>query len=281
MITSPRNSKLKLNPQASVLSPEKSLDGLGTGIYTLWLKHMQKFFGSSMEIAATLFTPAMWMLLFGVCMESMVQGAGDPSYQLFITPGVMLLTGLSAAIFGGATILLERLNGVMKEYLVAPIPRISILLGTLASGLTKALLQCLVVIWLGFFLDAALRLNPPALLAGLGIVAMYSVGFVGIAAAVACKAKNVESYHSLILLLNLPVFFLSNALYPLDKIPGIFRVVAMINPTTYAVDATRFLLYGLPTEIGLWIDLPLLLAFMVFGVWFAYRNFRQVLAETF
>lgn len=279
MATSTRNSKLK--PLDSGLWTQSSLASLGTGIYTLWLKHMRKFFSSSMEIVGTLFTPAMWMLLFGVCMESMVQSAGDPSYQLFITPGVMLLTGLAAAVLGGATLMIERLNGVIKEYLVAPVPRLSILLGTLASGLTKAMLQCLVVIWLGFFLDASLRFNPAALLAGLGLVAMYSLGFVGIAAAVACKARNIESYHSLILLLNLPVFFLSNALYPLDKMPGIFHTVALLNPTTYAVDATRYLMYGLPTEIGLWIDLPVLVAFMVFGVWFGYRNFQQVLAETY
>ncbi len=248
-----------------------------TGVYTLWLKHMQKFFSSSMEIGGTLFIPVLWMFLFGVCMEGVVSGSNQFNYQAFITPGVMLLTGLSAAILGGATMLMDRINGVVKEYLVAPIPRLSILLGTLSSGLTKALFQAIIVIWLGFFLDAGLRFNPPALLAGLGLTALYSLGFVGVAAGIACRAKSMDSYHSVIMLLNLPVLFLSNTLYPLSNIPEFLRNITLMNPTTYAVDAIRFFFYGFPPEIGILIDIPVLLAFTGFGLWFGYSSFKQAM----
>lgn len=254
-----------------------------TGIYTLWLKHMRKFLGSTYEIGGTLVTPILWMLLFGLSMNGMARDMKNLdlhiSYVAYITPGIMLLTGLTAATIGGSTLLMERTNGVIKEYLVAPIPRLAVLLGTMASGLTKAMIQSLIVIVLGLFLGAALTMNPLSFLLGLALIAVYSLGFVGIAAAAASKARGMESYHALLAILNLPVLFLSNALYPLDKIPVIIKVLSFFNPTTYAVDATRYLLYGAQPEIGLWLDIPILLAFMVLGVWFGFRSFQKAVSN--
>ncbi len=177
-----------------------SWNGMALGVYTLWLKHMRKFLSSSMEIGGTLSTPILWMLLFGLSMDGMVKNMKDLnltiSYMAYITPGVMLLTGLTAAILGGSTLLMERVNGVIKEYLVAPIPRLAVLLGTMASGLTKAVLQSLIVLILGVLLGASLILNPLSILFGLTIVIIYSLGFVGVAAAAASRAKGMESYHA-------------------------------------------------------------------------------------
>ncbi|NWJ95912.1 MAG: ABC transporter permease [Chloroflexi bacterium] len=270
-------------PQA-ITSPKVSAwNGMATGIYTLWLKHMRKFMGSGMEIMGTLFTPILWMLLFGLSMGSMVQNTSamhfSISYEAYITPGIMLMTGLTAAIIGGSTLLMERINGVVKEYLVAPIPRLSVLLGTMASGLTKSMIQAIIVVILGIFLGATLVFNPLFILAGLVVVAAYSLGFVGLAAAVASQAKSTESYHALIMILNLPVLFLSNALYPLETMPVILKQLAYLNPTVYAIDATRYLFYGAPTEIGLLIDLPVLVAFMVLGVWYGFHNFQKSVAN--
>ncbi len=274
---------LKAHQTAVPVKEVGPLNGMVAGIYTLWLKHMRKFLSSSMEIGGTIATPILWMLLFGLSMDGMVREQRTSTlpigYQAYITPGIMLLTGLTAAVLGGSTLLMERVNGVIKEYLVAPIPRLAVLLGTIASGLTKAVLQSLIVLLLSLILGAALIFNPLTILAGIALVAVYSLGFVGIAAAVASKAKGMESYHALIALLNLPVLFVSNALYPLDKIPAIIRFLSFFNPTTYAVDAIRHLFYGAPTEIGLWIDVPILLGFMVLGVWFGFRNFQRSVAN--
>ena len=253
--------------------------GMATGVTTLWFKHLYKFTHSGMEMVGTLFIPLTWMFLFGVCMNAVMaqfNGVGI-GYQAYITPGVMLLTSLTAAVFGGSALLSERLNGVINEYLVAPVPRLAILLGTIASSVTKAILQTLVVFGVGCLLDAALVKQPLPVVAGLGVIALFTIGFVGIAAAFAARAKEMEGFHSIILLLNLPLLFVSNALYPLSNLPDTLRVLAYCNPTTYAVDAARHLFYGVPTEIGLWIDVPLLVAFAVGGIWFAYYSFIQSL----
>lgn len=266
----------------TVVAPKEPNEwtGLFTGIYTLWLKHMRKFRSSPVEILFTLATPVLWILFFGVCMTGMVvpteTGLG---YQAFITPGVMLLTGLTAAILGGTTLLLERVNGTLKEYLVAPIPRLAVLLGSMTSGLTKAILQAIAVLIAGALLDSTLHFNILPFLAALLIVGAYCLGFVGLASAFASRAKSMESYHSLIMVMNLPVLFISNALYPLEKMPVTIRGLAMLNPTTYGVDACRILLYGSKPEIGLGIDIVVLGAFMVLGVYIGYRSFSSVMQK--
>jgi ABC-2 type transport system permease protein len=269
--------------QLAPVAKAGALNGMSTGIYTLWLKHMRKFVTSGMELGGTLATPILWMLLFGLSMSGMVKENRTVnlgiSYEAYITPGIMLLTGLTAAVLGGSTLLLERTNGVIKEYLVAPIPRIAVLLGTIASGLTKAVLQSIIVLVLGLFVGAALIFNPLTILLGLVVVTLYSLGFVGICAAAASKAKGMESYHALIAVLNLPVLFLSNALYPIDKVPFAIQVFCYLNPTTYAVDATRNLFYGGQTQIGLPIDFAVLIGFMVLSVWYGYRTFQKSVAN--
>lgn len=256
---------------------------LAGGVYTLWRKHMKKFRRSVMEIGGTLFTPVLWMLLFGLSMGGMVKSISDftPSvnYIAYITPGLMLLTCLTAAILGGTTLLMERTTGIIKEYLIAPVPRLAVLLGTMSSSLTKAFLQAIVIIVLGLLLGSGLNLNPLEFVGGLLALLVYTLGFVGIASAAASKARGMESYHTLIGVLNLPVLFLSNALYPLDKMPVVLAALAYLNPTTYAIDAIRNLFYGAKLEIGLWIDVPVLLTFMVLGLWYGFRTFQKSVAN--
>jgi ABC-2 type transport system permease protein len=220
------------------------------------------------------------MLLFGVCMTGMVtEFQGGLGYQAFITPGVMLLTGLTAAILGGTTLLLERVNGTLKEYLVAPIPRLAVLLGSMTSGLTKAILQAIAVLVAGCVLDSTLVFRVLPFLAAIGVVALFCLGFVGLASAFASQAKSMESYHSLIMVMNLPVLFISNALYPLEIMPSTLRGLALLNPTTYAVDACRILLFGTKPEIGLLIDLVVLVLFMFGGLYYGYRSFNKVMQK--
>lgn len=252
--------------------------GLVRGVYTLWLKQMYKFFGSSMEIGSTLFVPVLWMLLFGVCMGTTAGNLGL-GYIAFITPGVMLLTGLTAAALGGSTLLQEKLNGALKEYLIAPLPRLAILLGTLAGSLTKAVGQAVVIWLMSLLLGAGLIFNPLTLLVGLLLVALYSLGFAGIAVALAGRSSRMEAFHSIIMIMNMPLLFLSNALYPLQSMPEIVRFLAYFNPTTYAVDAMRYLFYGANPEIGLWLDFAVVGAFVALGLWLSQRSFNKLMVK--
>lgn len=250
---------------------------------TLWHKHMRKSFLHSEEIIGMLIQPVLWVLLFGVGMTRMLGGtepnAGD-SYLTFMLPGIIALTALGGAVTGGFVWLLERVRGIVKEYLVAPIPRLSILLGNALSTVTKALLQVLVIFIVGALVGAQLSFNPLYWLAGLLLISGYALGFAGLALAFASKTDSTGAYHTIIFLFNLPLLFLSNALYPLDTLPKWMQIGALFNPTTYVVSGLRqttLLTSATNESLALWLCFVAVALFAAIGTGIAYRAFRGVI----
>ena len=251
---------------------------------TLWNKHMRKFLANPMEMFGLAIQPVLWVVLFGVGMKSMMTpvmpGAGD-SYVSFMLPGIVALSALGGAVGGGAVWLTERLRGIVKEYLVAPIPRLGILMGNALSTMTKSLFQAVVILVVGVLMGAKLGPNPLGWLGGLVLVAGFGLGFSGIALGVASQTDNPGAYHSMIMLLNLPLLFLSNALYPLESLPTWMRIGALINPTTYVIDGVRqtMLKDGAALAGGevlpLWLCFVIIAAFAALGMGMAYSAFKK------
>ena len=251
---------------------------------TLWNKHMRKSITSPDEAIGMLIQPILWVVLFGVGMGSLLgtsSPGGEDFYLTFMLPGIIALTALGGAIGGGSEWLYERLQGIVKEYLAAPIPRMSILLGNALSAMTKSLLQAIVIMIVGVLIGAQLSDNPLGWLGGLLLVAGYGLGFSGIAIAVASKTDSPGGYHMLIFMLNLPLLFLSNALYPLETMPTWMEIAARINPTTYVVTGMRIMTFGTNIALETVNDIPLWLCFLVVGVFLAlgmvlgYRAFKS------
>ncbi len=221
--------------------------------FVLWNKQMHKL--SMEETFGLLIQPILWVVLFGIGMKGIVGAAvpgGDDLYIAFMAPGIVALSALGGAIAGGSVWLDERLRGIVKEYLVAPIPRLSILLGNALTIVTKSLFQAIVIFVVGVLMGAQVALNPPGWLGGVVLVAGFGLGFAGIALAVASKTDSPGAYHSLIFLLNLPLLFLSNALYPLSALPQWMQVAARLNPTSYVVDGIRQMVLGKRRGVGGW-----------------------------
>ena len=252
--------------------------------FTLWNKHMRKFLANPLEMFGLAIQPVLWVVLFGVGMRSMMgpamPGAGD-RYITFMLPGIVALSALGGAVGGGAVWLTERLRGIVKEYLVAPIPRMSILMGNALSTMTKSLFQAMIILIIGLLMGARLSSNPLGWLGGLVLVAGYGLGFSGIALATASSTDNPGAYHSMIMLLNLPLLFLSNALYPLDTLPTWMRIGALINPTSWVIDGVRQMMLkdGAALAGGevlpLWLCFVVVAAFAALGMWMAYNAFRR------
>jgi ABC-2 type transport system permease protein len=248
---------------------------------TLWHKHMIKLLAHMEEAIGMLIQPVLWVVLFGMGMKSMVNPAGSTLYIAYMVPGIVALSALSGGIGGGTVWLDERLRGIVKEYLVAPIPRLSILLGNALSTVTKSLLQAIIIFFVGVIMGAQVALNPLGWIGGFLLVAGYGLGFTGIALAVASKTDSPGGYHMLIFLLNLPLLFLSNALYPLKSLPVGMEIGARLNPTSYVVDGLRQMVLADGTDLVNGSALPLWLCFLVvgvfavFGMGLAYRAFYQ------
>jgi ABC-2 type transport system permease protein len=255
-----------------------SLRELIRGASVIFRKHMLKFSRNSMEIGGTLGSPLLIALTFGVGMNGVVDRSllGADSYLTFITAGILAFTALNGAVNSGMTILEEKLKGGLKEYLVAPIPRMSILLGSALSGLVKSLLQALIILVVTVLFGAQLKTSPVGVILAMLLLLPYMLAFVGFGNGFAMRAKSVGGYHITLFMLTVPLLFLSNSLYPLATLPGWMQVAAYLNPTTYLVDGLRHTLFA-NGSLPLWLDALVLVGWAVVLAWYGVRSFRRAM----
>jgi ABC-2 type transport system permease protein len=251
---------------------------LWRGGWVIFCKHLYKFRTDRMEIGGTLGWPLLWVATFGLGMEQVVNMdiLGVTSYLAFITPGIIALTALSGAVNSGMTLLEEKIKGILKEYFVAPIPRMSILLASTGSGLVKSLIQSAIILILALILGARLTGGFTGVISALVYLFLYIFAFVGFSNGIAILSRSTGAYHMLLFVLNLPLLFLSNALYPLDTMPTWMRIFAYLNPTTYVVDGLRQSLFG-AGDLPALLNFAVLAAFAVLCSWFGLRSFRRLL----
>jgi ABC-2 type transport system permease protein len=243
--------------------------------YVIWNKHMMKFLRSQEELIGLALQSVLWVLLFGVGMRGMIGEVEGSDYMSYILPGIVALSALGGAVGGGMVLLDERLRGILKEYLAAPIPRLSILLGSATSTATKAMVQAAIMLVVGVLMGARLSLNPLGWLAALLLLAVFAVGFSGLALAVAAVSRSIAGYHGMIFLFNLPLLFASNALYPLSVLPGWMRAIVLLNPTTYLIDAVRMLAFGAAPTLPLALSVAVIFLFAALCIWLALRLFQR------
>ena len=257
---------------------------VNTGLAELWRgasviyrKHMHKFVRNGTELGGTLAAPLLLAMTFGAGMQKLVapEAIGGGDYLSFITPGILAFTALSGAVNAGMTILEEKIRGYLKQYLVAPVPRASILLASTLSGLVKTLAQSLLILAIALLFGARMQAGLGGALAALLVLVLFMLAIVGFANGVAVRSKSIGGYHTMLFLLNLPLLFLSNAFYPLSAMPLWMQLVSYLNPTTYAVDGLRQTLFG-GGEIPLGVDVLVLALFAAALQWYGVRSFRKI-----
>jgi ABC-2 type transport system permease protein len=251
---------------------------LWRGALVIFRKHMFKFVRNTTEIGGTLAAPLLLAITFGAGMENIVDPAmiGGANYLSFITPGIIAFTALSGAVNAGMTALEEKIRGFLKEYLVAPIPRSSVLLASTLSGLLKTLVQSLLILVIALLFGAQLQTDSVGILGALVVMALFMLAFVSFANGMALRSKSVGGYHTMLFLLNLPLLFLSNALYPLATMPLWMRIIAYINPTTYMVDGLRQTLFA-NGALPVWLSILVLAGYAVGLLWFGVKSFHKVI----
>jgi len=266
-----------MRPLSAPATTPRQATELWRGSWVIFTKHLYKFMHNGQELGGTLAAPLLLAATFGLGMDRLVAPAAIDglNYLSFITPGIIAFTALSGAINAGMTILEEKIKGMMKEYLVAPIPRASILLAATGSGLVKSLVQSLLIIVVAMLFGARLQTSPPGIVLAGGVLTAFVIGGVGFANAMALRSKSIGGYHAVLFLLNLPLLFLSSALYPLAMMPRWMRVVALLNPTTYAVEGMRATLFG-SGSLHLWLCVAVLTLFALLSTWFSVRTFKRV-----
>ncbi|TCO80112.1 ABC-2 type transport system permease protein [Plasticicumulans lactativorans] len=195
------------------------------------------------EIVSRAVQPVLWLVVFGQVLAH-VHGiyTGEIGYLAFITPGILAQSVLFSAIFYGIAVIWERDLGVVHKLLVSPALRSSLVFGKAVAAGFRGLVQALVIYLIAFALHIAIRLDPQAMLGVLGGVLLGSAIFSTFSLIVACIVKTRERFMGIGQLLTMPMFFASNAIYPLDLMPEWLRTIARLNPLTYLVDALRGLM---------------------------------------
>jgi ABC-2 type transport system permease protein len=223
-------------------------------VYILWLRQLKRYFRSRTRIAASMAQPLLFLLALGFGFGPIFQKAGHGNYIQIISPGVMGMTVLFNSMFSGIDLIWDRQFGFLKETLVAPVSRLSIMIGRTLGGATTALIQGMIVMGActlaGFRVEDLSRL-PVALL----FMALIATTFTALGTGIASLLTDFQGFQLVINLLVMPAFFLSGALFPLGEAPAPIRLIASIDPLAFGVDGLRAALigvahFGIPTDLG-------------------------------
>ncbi|HEY7162468.1 MAG TPA: ABC transporter permease [Acidobacteriota bacterium] len=209
--------------------------------------------------------PVLWLLLFGeVFAKTRSIPTGSIPYLDFMAPGILAQSVLFIAIFYGIAIIWERDLGITNKFLVSPTPRSALVLGKALSAGVRALSQILIIFALSFLLGVNLNSNPIAFAGVVAIVVIGAALFSTFSLIIACLMKTRERFMGVGQVLTMPLFFASNAIYPISMMPGWLRVISQINPLSYEVDALRTLMLQNGTSsFGLAVDFGVLLFSLV------------------
>ena len=213
------------------------------------------------ELVSRAVQPVLWLIVFGqVFTRTHAIPTGELSYLEFMAPGVLAQGVLFTAIFYGIAVIWERDLGIVHKLLASPAPRTSLVLGKAIAAGARAVPQAVIIILLAALLGLRLELRPAALGAMLVFVTIGSATFATFSLMVACVVKTRERFMGIGQLLTMPLFFASNAIYPLEIMPGWLRIVAHVNPLTYLVDGLRAtMIHGATTRFGLAADAGVIL----------------------
>ncbi|VVB98130.1 ABC-2 type transporter [uncultured archaeon] len=250
-------------------------------IYTLWLREMIRFVRSKSRIAGNFTMPFLWLAVMGTGLGASIQLAEGVTYLSFIGPGVIGMSILFSSIFSGVSVIWDRQFGFMKEILVTPVSRTSIVIGKIAGSATISLINGMVILLLTLVLGA-IPLSTITLghvIASLVLMALIASAFVSIGLIIASVLNNTEGFQLIMNLLVMPLFFISGAVFPLDKVPDWMKGISLIDPLMYGVDGLRGVLLGV-SRFSFCVDLGVLAAFCAVMVMIATYTFSRMKATT-
>ncbi len=227
---------------------------------TIYWRDMIRFIRFRALLFSSLLQPALWMAFFGVAMSSnfnqltsaipVPEGVYAVEYLTFMAAGVIAMTTLFTSLFGGISLLFDKNWGLMREMMASPIPRTDIMIGISLSGMTKSFIQVMIIMVFGLFLGVSFFQGYSALQIAysiLGIllfVGVFSLGFLFLSSTISMRMESPEGLQGVITLLTLPLFFVSNALYPISAFPPVLQALSALNPLTYLVTGIRYFAIG-------------------------------------
>jgi ABC-2 type transport system permease protein len=238
--------------------PIRQLQLLLSRVATMCLVELQKLRRDRSELITRAVQPALWLLIFGETFTRLrAIPTGSTPYLAYLAPGILAQSALFVSIFYGIQIIWERDAGVLAKLLVTPTPRAALVAGKAFAAGLRALVQAVIVLILAALLGVSITVNPLKLIAMVIALVLGSAFFCCLSIVIAGLVLSRDRLMGIGQAITMPLFFASNALYPVELMPGWLRVLNHVNPLSYEVDALRGLLIGTPAR--LWLDFVVLI----------------------
>lgn len=201
-------------------------------------RELIRFSQDRLRFASALVQPVLFLFVLGVGLSSLTREAtGDVDLQTFMYPGILATSTMFTAVFSAVSIVWDREFGFLREMLVAPVRRSSIILGKALGGALVATLQSIVILLLGPVVGVPL--TPLLALAILGQVFLLSFTLTSLGLVVVARIQQIQTVMGIMQMVVLPLSFLSGALYPISGLPTWLAILVKLNPVTYAVNPVR------------------------------------------
>jgi ABC-2 type transport system permease protein len=240
-----------------------------------WLIHLKR---EPFSMGFSLLNPVILLIFMGGAFQSVARTAIGQDYRAYLLPGILALTVLGNSLAGGISLLFDKENGFLSRVLTTPTSRSSILVGRFLAINVGTTLQCLIMLGLGLLFGVPIATGAWGVLGVIGISLLLSLGVTVISLTLAFVLNNHGDFFAVLGITVLPAGFLSSAFVPLDSLAPWMRLVAQINPMTYAVDAMRSLILSGGDASALLRMAIVLIAFDTAALWLGIRVFRRRLS---
>jgi ABC-2 type transport system permease protein len=253
------------------------------GLWALTQRDLRKWYTNPYQLLISLIQPVIWMGLFGKALNFgsfitagasssgvnadaiMLSFFGTTSYFSYLVCGMLVFIVLFSSTFAGMSVVWDRRFGFMNKALSTPVSRGAIVMGKILQSVVRSIIQAAVVLIIGVALGLETNgLTALGLAGTFAVIFLVSMGLSGLFVMLSLRSSNWQTQMAVINLLNLPLLFASNALFPAKIMPLWLQDVVRVNPVSYAVDAIRQLLIGATGSYALWVDFSVVLGFAAF-----------------
>ena len=229
------------------------------------LVELQKLSHDRTELFTRMVQPALWLLIFGQTFSRLhVINTGNVPYLAFLAPGIIAQSALFISIFYGIQIVWDRDAGILAKLMVTPAPASALITGKAFAAGIRSVAQVVGVMVIAYLMGIHLTANPLRILAAMAVVVLGSAFFACLSMTLAGLVRNRDRLMGIGQAITMPLFFASNALYPVDVMPPWLRWLSAVNPLSYEVNALRALLLGIPGNT--WVDVTVLVVAAALGI---------------
>lgn len=223
----------------------------GQAIYVVLLRELIRYWRAKARIISSVAQSFFFLAVFGLGLGGFIDGVGEVGYLSYLAPGIIGMGLLFGSVFSGVSVIFDRQFGFMKEMLVAPVSRTSIILGKILGGAVTATIQGIILLMVAVFMGAFAPTPSLVLgaLAAIGVMLLLATGFVGLGVAIGSTLNDFHAFQLLSTFVIWPLFMLSGVFFPIEAVPLPLQVAMLFDPMFYGVELLRWCLLGFGTPL--------------------------------